>query len=395
MKYSLACCFLTHNHPDVVKEILDRCLKVYADHEIDICMYDDSDDDATKNLVDEYISAGADNLYYVDIHEAVNGDHKHYLLMQGYGLPKDYDYIWPSKDRVCFESSYLDKVCAAVDEGHDVIIGNCEGSRWDVGARILQQDVYTSPEEFYRRYASVSTNWEALIRKRETMFKPIPWDEYERKYNIGANCNFNQTITLFARLAEMSYCSMKICRYTYDERFISQKSHSGWGNMMFDLWIDRWVSANFSLPSNYDKYKSEAIKAETNLSELFGSVERFIYYKEDGLYNRSIFDKYNNIWSFVTEIPPEYLRMIADDDYAGAIKGTIDDFERCFVNHDFSRAWWMIAANTWFKTVYDEKTYWILVTYFNQFREDMMFFGTSSVFNGINSVQDLKMRHNE
>ena len=392
MKYSLACCYLTHNHPEVVKEILDRCLKAYADHDIDICMYDDSDDDATKNLVEQYIAEGASNLYYVDIHEAQSGDHKHYLLMQGYGLPKDYDYIWPSKDRVCFESSYLDNLCAAIDEGHDVIIGNCEGSRWDVGINVLQ-DVYNDPVEFYRKYAVVSTNWEALIRKRDTMLNPIDWAEYEKKYKVGGDCNFNQTITLFARLSEMKKCSMRICRYTYEERFISQLDHSSWGNMLFELWIDRWVSANFSLPNIYDKYKAEAIKSETNLTELFGSVERFIYFKEDGLYNKEIFEKYKDIWPFVTEIPPQYLRMIADNDYAGAIKGTIDDFERCFANNDFPKAWWMIAANTWFKTVYDEKTYGLLVECFNQYRRDMMRFGRSSVFEGVNSIQTLREKY--
>ena len=393
MKYSLACCFLTHDHPDVVKEILDRCLKVYEDHGVDICMYDDSDDDTTRTLVDEYISAGATNLYYVDIHEAINGDHKYYLLMQGYGLPKDYDYIWPSKDRVCFEFTYLDKVCEAIDEGHDVIIGNCELSRWDVGINVLQ-DVYTEPTEFYRKYSWVSTNWEALIRKRNTMLKPVNWGEYEKKYNIGASCPFNQTITLFARLSELESSSIKICRYEYEEIFISQKYHSAWGNVMFELWIDKWVSANFSLPAVYDKYKSEAIKAETNLDELFGSVERFILYKEDGLYNRAIFDKYKDIWPFVTEIPPEYLRMIADDDYSGAIKGTINDFEQCFVSRDFPKAWWIISANPWLNKVYNEKMYSVLVAYFNQYRKDMMRFGSSAVFDGINSIQNLRDRHN-
>ena len=225
------------------------------------------------------------------------------------------------------------------------------------------------------------------------MLKPIDWDSYEKKYNVGGNCNFNQTITLFARLSEMDNCSIRICRYTYEERFISQLDHSSWGNILFELWIDRWVSANFSLPNIYDKYKAEAIKSETNLTELFGSVERFIYFKEDGLFNREIFEKYKDIWPFVTEIPPQYLRMIADNDYAGAIKGTIDDFERCFANNDFPKAWWMIAANTWFKTVYDEKTYGLLVECFNQYRRDMMRFGRSSVFEGVNSIQTLMEKY--
>lgn len=94
MKYSIACCFLTHNHPDIVKDILDKCLKIYANFGVDIFFYDDSDDDATKQIAEKKISEGASNLFYIDVHSAINGDHKYYLILQGYGLPKDYDYIW-------------------------------------------------------------------------------------------------------------------------------------------------------------------------------------------------------------------------------------------------------------------------------------------------------------
>ena len=389
MKYSIACCLLTHNHPEILKEILDRCLRVYSDHGIDICIYDDSEDDFTKNIIEQYISEGASNLYYIDIHNAVNGDHKYYLLMQGYGLPREYDYIWPCKDRVCFEGRYLDALCAAIDEGHDVVIGYNENSRWDVGVK-LSREVYSEPAEFYRLYAMASTNWEALIRRRDTMLKPIDWKKYEEQFHIGAGCNFNQTITMFARLSEMDTCSLKVCRYAYEDRYISPNDHSSWVNKTFELWIDRWVKANFSLPSCYDKYKAEVIKSQTNLAELFGSVERFILLKEEGLFNREVFEKYQEIWKYVTEIPVSYLQLILEGDYTGAIKNTIDEFELCLKNHDFRRAWWVVTSNSWFKNVYDERTYTILVTYFNKFRNDMMQYGMSHVFNGVDSIDDLK-----
>ncbi len=389
MKYSLACCYLTHNHADVVKEILDRCLSAYADHGIDICIYDDSGDDTTKDLVEKYKTDGAENLYYIDIHEATSGDHKYYLIMQGYGLPKEYDYIWPSKDRVCFENSYLDNLCEAIDEGHDVIIGNCEESRWDVGERVFR-DVYTNPVEFYRLYAYASTNWEALIRKRDTMLEPIDWAEYERLYKVDKYNSFNQTVSLFARLYEMDICSIRICRYAVNERFISQKIESGWKSEIFSLWIDKWVSVNFALPSIYDKYKAEAIKSETNLSELFGSVERMIYFKEKNIYNNDIFEKYRTVWQFVSEIPIDYLEAISKGDYPFALKGTIRDLEAAFENSDYKKAWWIFSSNIWFNEVYGGKLYLLLVQYFNQYRKDMMLSGKSDVFNGIHSVQDLK-----
>ncbi len=389
MKYSIVCCFLTHNHPDIVKEILDRCLKTYVDYGVDICIYDDSDDDATKHVVENYIHEGALNLFYIDIDIAKNGDHKYYLVMQGYGLPKNYDYIWICKDRVCFDSSYVNSLCTAIEEGHDVVLGYDENIRWNIGINIMK-DIYTDPVEFYRLYASASTDWKVLIRRRDTMLIPIDWGNYENKYGIGADCNFNQTVTLFARLAELDSCSIKICRYTYEQMFLSGKDASSWRNIMFQLWIDRWVLANYSLPSIYDKYKIEAIKSETNLTVLFGSVDIFIKYKEIGLFDIDVFTRYQDIWGYITEIPPDYLKMIVNNNYTGAIKATIKDFERCFLVRDFSKAWWIITSNLFFKSFYDDETYKTLMLNFNKYRRDMMHYGVSSVFNGINSIQDLK-----
>lgn len=389
MKYSLACCFLTHNHFDTMKEILDKCLTTYAEHQIDIYICDDSDDDSTKNQVDNYIHNGATNLYYIDNHNATTGDHKLLLLLQEQTLPRQYDYIWVCKDRMCFSSSYLDRLVYDVDAGHDVIISTCELSRWDVGINVYH-DIYTDPAELYRLYAVSVTNLGALIIK-SSFLTPIDWDN--NNYGASPTNNFNQLVVLFNRLLELERFSVKICRYDLDERFISSKSGSMWGNIMFELWIERWVTTNYSLPKVYDKYKAEAIKSETNLSELFGSVERMVILHKQGVFTSEVFNRYLSIWPFVTNIPVEILKMITEGMYDEVIQNTAVSFELSFVNHDFSKAWWIFASNTWFNQIYDDKEFRILIGCFNKYRSDMMHFGQSDIFEGINSVQDLIDRY--
>ena len=389
MNHTLACCFLTHNHSEVVMEVLDQCLQSYAAHSIDILICDDSDDDYTKNLTLKYMSEGASNLYYIDAHAAVNGDHKYLLLMNGSFLPKNYDYIWPCKDRVCFCDSFLDDLCKAVDEGHDVIMGVNEESRWNIIPNVYIQSVYTDPTEFYRLYAADSTNWEALIRKRSTMLDPIDWDVYSKKYNITNTNNFNQTVSTFAHLAEMGSCSIKICRYSGSQRFTSMKAGSLWNDIMFELWIDKWVSANFSLPSLYDNFKSEAIKSETNLAELFGSVEKMIYLREIDVFDPGVFQKYLDIWPFVTDIPVSYLEAIAFNNYDIAIKGTLEDFEKSLARHDLDRAWWIISSNSWLENIYGSENYQILLGCFFHYRNELMHTGKSVIFHETYSVSDI------
>lgn len=392
MKYGLACCYMTHNHPDVINEILSRSIRDYADHGIDICICDDSTDDQTAAIVKDYQSQGFDNLHYVDSHDALDGAHKYLLVTKKNLLPKEYDYIWITKDRVCFSDSYLDRLCQVVDEGYDVIIGTNDAQRSDVGV-CVNKDHYTDPVDFYRLYGAHATNWEALILNKKTFLDPIDCNEYIEKYGFGKGCSFIQPLTLFARLAEMEHCSIRISRYEFNERFISDKAYSNWGNIMFKLWIDEWVAANYSLPSKYDKYKAAVIKSETNLAELFGSVERMIQFHMTNLYNREFFEKYRSMWPFVTDIPLDVLELIADGDYNNAISRTIFDFENSFATHDFKRAWWLIAGNTWFKEFYDETTYGVLVMCFNEYRKNMQHVGASAVFDGVDSIEGLKKKY--
>ena len=373
-----------------MKEILDRCLKAYCSYGIDICICDDSDDDKTKELIEGYISEGATNLFYVGTPKGFTGDLKYLRIIQGYYLPKQYDYIWPCKDRVCFDESFVGKIRSSIEEGHDAVIGAYEFARWDVGEN-LNRDVYTDPAELYRLYAVVSTNWECIIRKRSTMLDSIDWANYSDVYKLGELNSFNQTITFFAALAEMDSCSVKICRYT-DERFISDKASSDWKKKVFELWIDKWVAANFSLPSIYDKYKLEAIKSQTNLSELFGSVERMIEFHKAGLYTSDVYEKYKNMWAFISNIPSDYLKLIAEGNYEEAACNTIKDFEQCFNERDFKKAWWLISANGFIVNHYDEGTTRILIKCFNWYRMDMMSKGVSNVFDGVTTLDDLIKR---
>ena len=391
MKYSVAVCYLTHNHVEALSEVLGRCQQLYAGYEIDICIFDDSDDNSTKDLISDLVEHGATNLFYIDVHGVSGSDEKYLKVISGYGLPKDYDYIWPSKDRVCFDEKFISWLRPAIEDGHDVIVGAYEYARWDVGEN-LNVDVYDDPVEFYRLYNVVCTNWECLIRKRKTMLIPIDWDRYAASYNLTDQNGFNQTVSLFTRLSEMDKCSIRICRYT-DERFISDKAESTWGYKIYKVWIEMWVAANFSLPAVYDKYKAEAIKSQTNLSELFGSVEGMISLNKEGVFTKEAFEKYLSIWPFVSNIPIDRLKTIANGNDRDAMLETINDFEQAFTDHDFKKAWWLISANHYYSEHYDNRTYRILVGCFNQYRQDMMQTGSSDVFRGISSVNDLLERY--
>ncbi len=378
MKSKVACCYFTHNHDEIIRSVIEHCYKVYAKHEIDICVYDDSDDEKTEKVIEEYRENGASNVYYVDAHLAEGANNKMFLLMNGYGLPGIYDYIWPVKDRLCFEDSYLDRLCEKIDEGHDVVLGMNEWQRWDISLPV-KRDYYFDPVLFYRDYGFFITNWECTIRKIGTMLSPVDWTNYSEAYDIQFN-PFNQLISLFARAAEMDDFSAAICRYDQNERFFAPGGHSGWENEAFNLWIDKWVSANYMLPNVYDPYKTKVIKDETNLRDIFGSVANMINYREKNIYNRDIFIKYRNMWAMLTDVPLRDLELIADGSFEEVFVNTLGEMEKAMEDEDFAKARYLFVGNAWFKDLFDEDTYNDLFRRFNEYTYDILSKGESKAF---------------
>lgn len=386
MKYKVACCLMTHNHPDVLEDVLKRALTAYAEHGIDLCVCDDSDDETIRGMVDERVKAGADNLLYIDMHGVVNGDAKLLRILHAPDALAGYDYIWPCKDRVCFSNEVLDRLCSTIENGYDVIQLILWEDRKHGGT-----DIYNDPAAFYRDYAFYTTNWEGTIRRRESMIEHFDWDAYLGNEAINKYPFFGQTLTLFCRLAELQDPTMAACIYFPEERYMSEvPGGSDWRykEWMYKLWIDMWIGANFSLPSIYDPYKAEALKKETNQMELFGSLEWMMQYREAGLFDREILEEYRSSWPFITDIPTEWLELVADGEYRAAIDLAAKEFREAFAKHDHARAFWLFSTNTWFSKLYKGEAYSILNRCFVRYRNEMIQYGSSHVFDGVDSVED-------
>lgn len=392
MKKTVACCYLTHNHRDTVEEILGRCLAEYAEHGIDICVYDDSDDDNTKAYTESVIAEGADNLFYIDAHEVNDGSEKMLMVLKGDGLPKKYDYIWPVKDRVCFTGSCLDRLCEALEKEYDVIQIANEYQRWDI-SRPMNKDVYTDAGEFYRDYVVYLTNWEGTIRKRDTMLDPVDWENYESRYGFDPMDSFFHPMSVVIRLAELDHFKAGIVRFEKDERFISDRTGSAWKELTFELWIDRWINSNYLLPAVFDPYKLEAIRSQTGLAELFGSVEHMMNFYSSGIYTNRIYTKYKEVWPLITDIPVEWLELISNGRNEDVIIRVIASFEKALSDHDYLWAHRLIATNKWFELIYDKETYNILCICFVIYKKDMMIKGRSYIFDGVSSVEDIVGRY--
>ncbi len=384
----IAYCYMTHENTDIVKDILNKSVSVYASHGMDIYVYDDSADDTVRQLVNDYIQQGFKNIIYVDMHIACNGDEKMLYVMEGYGLKGDYDYIWPVKDRVCFSEAYVSRLLKVLESEPDVVIGMDPQRRWSAD-RAYNRFMYDNPTDFYRDLGFYATNWEMLCFKVDRLISGTDWKPYEQLYQTTKSAPFLRYTWLFERLENIINPILVFCPYEDGDLYVCPNTSSSWWTDLFLLWIDKWVAANYALPSIYDPYKMEVIKSLTNLTDKFGSVEQMMNYHAQELYTIDVFKKYESMWPFITEIPVEWLRLIAEDDYDTVIRLAIADFEQSLRNRNYNRAHWLLFSNQWFSQVYSEEKYYALLAGLYVFYDQMIKTGHSDAFDGLETIDDI------
>ncbi len=305
MKNRVACCYLTHEHPDVIREVLGHICSEYGKKGIDIYIYDSSAGEETEKIVAEYDAKGLCGLYYIDAGSfggRDGGNDKYLHVLRGDGLSGHYDYIWPTKDRCWFEGETLDRVCEAIDEDHDIVFAVDERDRYELITK-LSKDVYTDPVEFFGDYGALTTNWECLIRRTDTMLDPIEWVRYESLYGISGMNNFNQTLSLFVRLSETDKCSIRVIESGLDDKRYSDKAKPLWTSNLMEVWIDKWIPAIYSLPSIYDGHKLAVIKTQLSHISLFGSNDALVAMRDMGAFTKDRVALLWSMWAMISRLP--------------------------------------------------------------------------------------------
>ena len=391
MKNRVACCYLTHEHPEVMDEVLGKICRPYGEKGIDIYVYDSSTGDDTRFVVDKYRKMGLCSLIYVPMQFAKGkdgGNEKHLYVLKGYGLEGHYDYIWPTKDRCWFEGKTLDDICDAVDENHDVIFAVDERDRFEIITKPIKR-VYTDTVDFFEDYGALPTNWECLIRRMDTMIEPIDWIGYENKYNVGANNNFNQTITTFVRLSEIAKCNICVISSGIDDKRYSEKAKPLWTDSVFEVWIDKWIPAIFSLPAIYDGYKLKVIKTQLGHVSLFGSNDSLVTMRDMGLFTKERYGQLSSMWEMISRIPRSNLDRIINNDENCLFDENYNAFLDSFKERNYDKGYYLFIQNSNFIDKLGKEQYRILALSYYLYLRDARRGGYSLLFDGVDSLEGL------
>lgn len=387
MDKTIASCYLTHNHPDVIDLVLENMCELYTSKGIDIYIYDSSPDDLTENVVKKYQEQGFDRLFYVDVRFIDGCDEKMLYILQGKGLNKHYDYIWPTKDRCFFVGDALDKIVESVNDDYDLVFALDEKDRWEL-RNPKYKDVYDDPVEFFSHYGQLTTNWEAVIRKTSTLLDDVDWEEYSEKYKLGKN-SFNQTITLFAKLSELDECRIRVIHHETNEKANCVLASSSWWDRLLKIWVDEWIAAIFMLPAIYDAHKLAIVKSELGLPALFGSTNTIVYLRNSGQLTPERYEQLKSMWSMITDYPLEYLEMIVRGEEQELFSMILDRFHNDLRDGNYEDAYYIFMANPWIKQTMSDEDYKDLEFCFVVYKNEINKKGYSVLFNDVDSLSEL------
>lgn len=293
----------TYHHPEAVNEILSLTAQYLYDLHIDVYYYDGSSDNKTKEVVENFRNKGFTNLYHLHFPEE---NRRAEMIFNGRGMIREYDYIWPSKDRCMFTEEVLTAVIEALEEGPDVL---CLNQTFAYPG--IQKRIYHEPTEFYHVHGWIATSINTIIYKKSSMIGSFQSWIYPNYFNAFYS-------HLFHTLAGMD--TMNICVLYGDHIMIHNYDDviSSWENKVFQIWKDAWITVNDLLPECYAPYKDHVIKITASLPWLLGDVERLQEFHDKGLLTPETMSQVEPNWERVSYVPIEIVREIAAGTYDSA-----------------------------------------------------------------------------
>ena len=301
----LAICVPTYNRADVVEEILLYSAEYLKKHDVDIYYYDSGDNRDVEAIVDKHNQNGHNNVYYVRVpSDYLYGD-KIDLIYSGEGLKKEYDYIWPIKERIIPNERMLELVLARCDGEADAIISLTLGD-------IYEGDTFNfySPVDLYRYFGKQTTSLETAIYNTKTMLGDYVFGE--SKNSDKYKNDFWHYWFLYDRLAKLE--NPVIAVVSKDDAYNMQSSvpaGNNWRKRIFEVWIEEFIKINFELPDLYSAYKTKVIKDTVSIEDLLGKRDTFVELYNEGILTAEVFDKYKDFWAFVTDVPVEEIKKIS------------------------------------------------------------------------------------
>lgn len=302
---NIAICIPTYNRVEVLKDTLSYELEICKDLDIDIYLYDSSNDGKTKGLAEtlsEYT-----NLYHIEIDSSTSLDEKVVMLYQSYGREKKHDYLWLVGDGVIFGKELLKQVLDVIQTEPTLVFINNEDIQH------LGNKEYNKAKDIFRELFWKSSLWGSIIVK-EDLYYDIDWKPYIDRFvgldqiSVGMHWYRLASVTDF-RAVLLSVRKGIDMRKTTVNKIAWWKEKACGSETVYRVWAKGLVQTAYQLP-----FAKEDIEAALETQRIY--VKNFYWLslcrsRKDGVYNLDIYKKYGKEIKVLSKYPDVLLCAIA------------------------------------------------------------------------------------
>lgn len=280
----VAMCIPTYGRSRVVEEMLCRCAQYYVELGLDIYIYDSSEDDDTRNVVEEYAQK-LGNIYYVKMPSDMHANMKVFKIFQQYNMKRNYDFIWLCGDAWQFSKRLIESAVSQLDTQYDMIEINVAAVE-TVGTK-----VYTDYNQYLKDCAWHLSLFGAVILNVQTMLENVDWEYFEKKYNDNVLIYYSHVGFYFERLAEKEEFKALHIRFNPGWGRTSRfRKQCAWYQDTFFIVCNGWISTIEALPDCYTT-KEQAILS-LGINSQFKNETRFLELRAHKVYDWKIYKNY-------------------------------------------------------------------------------------------------------
>lgn len=284
-KYFLAISIPTRNRSEFLKSGIITQLSKLKELNIGVYIFDNSDNNLTKDLVGLYLEKYQNIFYFKNKEVLTYGEN----TSQAFLIP-DTQYLLVMGDSLVLEISYLDKIIKTLkNENPDFLILNSR-------IKNLENKKYTNKLEFFKELTWHCT----LIGSTIFNSKLIGIAKEKKTFSKYEKSDFIQLGILFESLNSKE----EICGIFLNELLLKEnslKKLSYWKKNTFDVFGYKWIEFIENLPSTYNKYKKEVILSHGIKSGLF-TLKGFLNLRVENIFGIKEYRKYKNIFPKITNI---------------------------------------------------------------------------------------------
>jgi hypothetical protein len=240
-------CIPTYNRAAAVEDTLNFELDLLKKHDIDLYLFDSSEDDLTESMAEKLKNRGYQNLYYFRVDSLIPSNVKVYDIFERFGEILKYDYVWVIRDYTACTEDLLVAIENAMQQNADIIITTKDDLN-----ETNKPEIITDKLVLLEKYFWTLTMYGAVVLNRNTMLSNVDWKYYRNRYLNENTINFSHAAFYFDRISNVNtFIAINLGKNRNALRNSPLREGSGWIEETIRIWTKCFYETLYALPNCY------------------------------------------------------------------------------------------------------------------------------------------------